>query len=80
MISLDEEKYSPLERELLEILEKNGPQTRQELVEKTGSHRTTIYDNLTRLIGMNVVKKYSKNQNKRGRPEVFFKLGDDDDV
>lgn len=39
-------------------------------------YRTTIYDNLTKLIKKKIVEKFSKNNGKRGRPPVFFKLKD----
>lgn len=66
--------FSPLQKELLEILEKNGPMTRAELVKNLKSPRTTIYDNLMRLNNYNLIKKFSRPTNSRGRPLVFFKV------
>ncbi len=66
--------FSPLQKELLEVLEKNGPMTRAELVKRVKSPRTTIYDNLMRLNNYNLIKKFSRPTNSRGRPMVFFKL------
>lgn len=37
-------------------------------------NRTTIYDNLLKLIKRKIVKKFSKNNGKRGRPKVYFEL------
>ena len=66
--------FSPLQLDLLNTLEKNGPQTRSDLIKKLDSPRTTIYDNLTRLQNHNLVRKFSRPTNSRGRPLVFFKL------
>ncbi|MCF2138879.1 MAG: hypothetical protein K9W44_02330 [Candidatus Lokiarchaeota archaeon] len=66
--------FSPLQKELIEVLEKNGPMTRAELVKRVRSPRTTIYDNLMRLNNYNLIKKFSRPTNSRGRPLVFFKL------
>lgn len=66
--------FSPLQRELLIVLEKNGPMTRSDLVKKVSHPRTTVYDNLTRLQNHQLVQKYSRPTNSRGRPLVFFKL------
>lgn len=66
--------FSPLQRKLLEILEKNGPMTRPDLIKSLDYPRTTIYDNLMRLSGLNLVKKFTRPTNIRGRPLVFFKL------
>ncbi|MHA1721244.1 MAG: helix-turn-helix domain-containing protein [Promethearchaeota archaeon] len=68
--------FSPLQKDLMEVLEKNGPLTRSDLVKKLSSPRTTIYDNLTRLQNHNLIRKFSRPTNSRGRPLVFFKLVD----
>ena len=36
--------------------------------------RTTIHDNIVKLQKRNLVEKFSKNNGKRGRPLVFYKL------
>ena len=41
--------FSPLQKELINVLERNGPMTRAELVKRVDSPRTTVYDNLMRL-------------------------------
>ncbi len=70
--------FSPLQKELVDLLEKNGPMTRAELVNNLNSPRTTIYDNLMRLSNYNMIKKFSRPTNSRGRPLVFFKLQPDE--
>ncbi len=66
--------FSPLQRELLNVLEKRGPMTRSDLVKSVQHPRTTVYDNLTRLQNHQLIRKYSRPTNSRGRPLVFFKL------
>ena len=66
--------FSPLQIKLMNTLEKEGPLTRTDLMNKVDSPRTTIYDNLTRLENHNLVRKFSRPTNSRGRPLVFFKL------
>ena len=68
--------FSPMQRELIKLLQKNGPMTRAEIVDMINKPRTTVYDNLIGLMTHNLVKKYSRPNNTRGRPNVFFKLID----
>jgi predicted transcriptional regulator len=68
------EIFSPLQKELIATLEKNGPMTRADLVNSVDSPRTTVYDNLMRLQNFNLIKKFSRPTNSRGRPLVFFKI------
>jgi predicted transcriptional regulator len=68
------EIFSPLQKELINQLEKNGPMTRADLVKSVDSPRTTVYDNLMRLQNFNLIKKFSRPTNNKGRPLVFFKL------
>lgn len=70
----DEVMLSPLQKDLIKALEKNGPMTRADIVRSLDKPRTTVYDNLVGLIQHNVVKKYSRPTNSRGRPLVFFKV------
>ena len=70
--------FSPLQKELMELLEDKGPMTRHDMVKTTGKPRTTIYDNLMRLQKYNLVKKFPRPRNTRGRPSVFFKLVDEE--
>ena len=66
-----------LQNSLIKTLNKNGPLTRDQMVELLNKPRTTIYDNLAVLINRNMVKKFSRQVNARGRPVVFFKLKED---
>ena len=73
----DESMFSPLQKELLQLLEDKGPMTRADLVKSVESPRTTVYDNLMRLSNYNLVRKFSRPTNFRGRPLVFFKLSEE---
>jgi uncharacterized membrane protein len=70
----DEILFSPIQKEIISLLEKNGPMTRADLVKSLESPRTTVYDNLMRLSNHNLIKKISRPTNSRGRPLIFFKL------
>ncbi len=71
---IKEEDLNPLQEDLVDILKKNGPLTRGQMVDMLSKPRTTIYDNLSGLINRDMVKKFSRQVNTRGRPVVFFKL------
>ena len=58
---------------VLNILQKNGPKTRQELVNITSIPRSTLYDSLLRLILKEKVIKYSEKPDGPGSPKVFFR-------
>ena len=78
-ISLEEklataELFTPIQNNLVKILEKNGPLTRNQLVKHLSTPRTTIYDNLLKLQKRKVLEKYTRSNGKRGRPLVFWKL------
>jgi len=68
------EFISPIQHNLIKTLEKNGPLTRKELVNELKTARTTIYDNLLKLQKQKMIEKFSRNDGKRGRPVVFWKL------
>lgn len=68
------EIFSPLQKEMIALLEKNGPMTRKDIVQSVDAPRSTVYDNLMRLQRFNLIKKFSRPTNTRGRPLVFFKL------
>lgn len=68
--------YTNFQEKLINLLSKNGAMSRDEMVQATNRARTTIYDNLTVLEDNNILKKYSRQVNARGRPVVFFKLLD----
>jgi sugar-specific transcriptional regulator TrmB len=67
------EFLTPLQNDLIELLQK-GPLTRRELVKKTETPRTTIYDNLIKLQARKVVESFSRNNGARGRPLIFWKI------
>jgi len=59
---------------LLEILERTRGITRDKLVQATRIPRTTLYDNLAKLISLGkVTRKYIRVKKKRGRPKTIFK-------
>ena len=64
-----------MEEFLLEILERTGGITRDKLVQATRIPRTTLYDNLAKLISEGkVTTKYIRIKKKRGRPKTIFHL------
>ncbi|MFX1327091.1 MAG: hypothetical protein ACFE91_02975 [Promethearchaeota archaeon] len=68
-------KYlSPIQFNLIKTLKAIGPLTRRDLVKELKSPRTTIYDNLVKLQKRKVIEKFSRNDGKRGRPLVFWKI------
>ncbi|TFG08740.1 MAG: hypothetical protein EU539_01445 [Promethearchaeota archaeon] len=69
-----EEIITPIQNNLIKSLQEFGPSTRKELVNHLNTPRTTIYDNLIKLQKRKVVEKFSRNNGKRGRPLVFWKL------
>jgi len=68
------EFLSPIQYNLIKILKNGEPLTRRDLVNQLNTPRTTIYDNLIKLQKRKVVEKFIKNNEKRGRPLVFWKL------
>ena len=72
-----EVEFSPLELKIFNVLYEDGPHTRAGLMKKTKAKRTTVYDNFIRLkVKTGMVKKFTRHQNERGRPLVFFKIKD----
>ncbi|TFF89053.1 MAG: hypothetical protein EU548_08130 [Promethearchaeota archaeon] len=69
-----EQFLSPIQNTLIKTLEMEGPLSRRDLVKKLETPRTTIYDNLLKLQKRKVVEKFSRNNGKRGRPRVFWKI------
>lgn len=67
---------SPMEEKLLSIFKEDGPSTRDQLVKKLETPRTTVYDGLKNLIESGTVIKYPFHVEnaKRGRPQVLFSL------
>ena len=65
---------SPIQFNLIKTLKNVGPLTRRELVKELETPRTTIYDNLVKLQKRKIIEKFSRNNGKRGRPLIFWKL------
>ena len=72
--SNSKEFISPIQHNLIKTLEQSGPLTRKELVNELKTARTTIYDNLIKLQKQKMIEKFTRNDGKRGRPLVFWKL------
>lgn len=70
------EFLTPLQDNLIKILNEEGPITRRSLVKLLETPRTTIYDNLAKLEKRKVVERTLRNNGKRGRPIVLWKLKD----
>ena len=70
----EKDKAIRLENLLLNLIAENGPLTRGELVSLTQIPRSTLYDNLAKLILEGRIKKESIPRSTRGRPKVVFKL------
>ncbi len=68
------EFLSPIQNNLIKTLKNVGPLTRRDLVKQLQTPRTTIYDNLIKLQERKVIEKYTRNDIKRGRPLVFWKV------
>ncbi len=68
------EFLSPIQNNLIKVLQRLGPMTRRDLVNQLNTPRTTIYDNLIKLHKRKVVEKFTRNNGRRGRPLVFWKL------
>ncbi|MHA1782271.1 MAG: helix-turn-helix domain-containing protein [Promethearchaeota archaeon] len=68
------ENLTPLQYRLIKILKEYGPSTRRELVKHLNIPRTTIYDNLLKLQKRKMLEKFTRNNGRRGRPLVFWKL------
>ena len=63
-----------LENLLINLLDQNGPLTRNQLVALTHIPRSTLYDNVAKMISKGVIEKEAIPRSTRGRPKVLFKL------
>jgi len=68
------EKLNIIEANILKLLEKNGPMTRKQLYETLKAPRTTVYDHLAILLERDLILRFERQINPRGRPWAFFKL------
>jgi len=74
LIKSGEDILTPLQFNLIKKLKSEGPLSRRELVKSLETPRTTIYDNLVKLQQRKMVEKFSRNNGKRGRPKIFWKI------
>ncbi len=74
---LDDKNFlTPIQNNLLKLLDENGPLTRRDLVKKLETPRTTIYDNLLKLQKRKLVEKFTRTNGRRGRPLVLWKANE----
>ncbi len=73
-LMIERKLISPIQNFLIKTLKNNGPLTRRELVSKLNIPRTTVYDNLIKLQKENIVKKFSRNNGKKGRPKIYWEI------
>lgn len=69
---------NPNDVRILEVITKQGPLTRKQLMKATHIARSTIYDALIRLIILKKVKSFSGKPEGPGRPKVYFQIYNDD--
>lgn len=65
-------RVQEFDRNVLGIVQKEGPITRPRLVALTGIARSTLYDSLRRLIIKGYVQTISEDREQRGRPKTYF--------
>ena len=72
----DEYCVGMLEERLLKTLNERGPQIRGELCQTLDRPRTTIFDNIFRLIQHGMVISYQQRlvEHQRGRPPIYFAI------
>jgi len=63
----------PTQRRIMNALAE-GPMTRATLVARTKTARTTLYDNLVKLMRWNLVARHPAPRTTKGRPQVLFEL------
>ena len=68
------ELLTPIQNRIIQLLGKDGPLPRKDIVKSLKIPRSTIYDNLLKLQKRKVLKKFTKNNGKRGRPFVLWAL------
>ena len=62
-----------IQGKILDIL-KEKPMYRSEIVQKLNTQRTTIYDNLFKLLKQGKVERSFYHNNRRGRPWTIWRL------
>lgn len=71
---MSEIPLTPIQQHIFEELSHGKSLTRHDLVKKLKRPRTTIYDNLLKLQDEKFVEKFSRNNGKRGRPVVLWRM------
>ena len=71
---VETQKADPFTEVLARVLSEHGPLKRSQLVTITETPRTTIYDNLIKLINSKRVTTERMPQDGRGRPFTIFRL------
>ncbi len=59
---------------IVELLWRDNLFSRSTFVKELDTARTTIYDNLKKLLERNVIIKESMHNDKRGRPHILWSL------
>lgn len=80
LINEDKDEFPPLQRDILNYLEKNKESSRRDIVANINAPRTTIYDNLLKLLKKNLLIRYQKKTGQIGRPRVYWRLIDAKEV
>ena len=67
---------SVIEWQLLELIQQKQPVSRMLLVKSSGLSRTTVHNNLERLIRRKIItrSKQEKTVSPQGRPEIFYSI------
>jgi len=72
---ITEQELSPIQRDIINLLNKNGGMRRKQICETLGHARTTIYDNLSKLADKNIIKsEVVLLEGRRGRPHTYWIL------
>lgn len=65
-------ELNKIQIKILIVLSKGKSLTRNQLIESIKVSRTTIYDNLEKLLNVNLIRKFSKRIGNIGRPLVYW--------
>ncbi len=65
---------------LLQLIRETGGRTRQDLLERTGMSRTTLYERLERLVRAGLICESGREQSTGGRPAKIVTFDDRDKV
>lgn len=75
IVALFKNSITPLQYNILKLLDKHEALTRKQMVEMLITPRTTIYDNLVKLEKKKYVEKFSRKENNtKGRALVYWKI------